>query len=121
MKPGPAADRVLLIHIQECLSRIADYTQGGRAAFLATPLVQDAVVRNLQTLSESSQRLSATIKGTQPQIPWLEIAGFRNVITHGYLGLDLSMVWSVIEMDLPALAPAIVKMRKHVDGDASAL
>lgn len=118
MKPGRVADRVLLIHMQECLSRIGEYTQGGRAAFFATPLLQDAVVRNLQTLSESSQRLSAAIKGTQPQIPWLEIAGFRNVITHGYLGLDLGMVWGVIELDLPALAPAIAQMRERT-GDGA--
>jgi uncharacterized protein with HEPN domain len=41
--------------------------------------VQDGVIRNLQTLAESSQRLSSEIKATEPQIPWRELAGFRNV------------------------------------------
>ena len=45
--------------------------------------MQDAVIRNLQILAESSQRLSSDIKGTEPQIPWRELAGFRNVIVHG--------------------------------------
>lgn len=40
-------------------------------------------MRNLQTLAESSQRLSSEIKGTEPQIRWRELAGFRNVIVHG--------------------------------------
>ena len=53
------------------------------------------MIRNLQILAESSQRLSSEIKGTQPQIPWRELAGFRNVIVHGYLGIDLGAVWLV--------------------------
>lgn len=40
-------------------------------------------------------------------MPWAEIAGFRNVITHSYLGLDLAVVWSVVEQDLPGLSRAI--------------
>jgi uncharacterized protein with HEPN domain len=68
------------------------------------------VIRNLQTLTESSQRLSNDIKATEPQIPWRELAGFRNVIVHGYLGMDLVAVWLVVEQDLPPLAAAIDRM-----------
>lgn len=73
-------------------------------------LVQDAVIRNLQTLAESSQRLSSDIKGTEPQVPWRELAGFRNVIVHGCLGVDLSAIWLVVENDLPALTEALHRM-----------
>ena len=62
--------------------------------------MQDAVVRNLQTLAESSQRLSIEIKETESQIPWRELVGFRNVIVHGHLGVDLGAVWLVVEQDL---------------------
>ena len=77
---------------------------------MGSSLVQDAVVRNLQTLAESSQRLSDEIKATEPQIPWRELGGFRNVIVHGYLGLDLEAVWRVIAQDLDPLADAIARM-----------
>jgi uncharacterized protein with HEPN domain len=73
-------------------------------------MVQDAVVRNLQTLTESSQKLSSEIKATEPQVPWRELAGFRNVIVRGYLGVDLGAVWLVVEQDLPPLAEAIERM-----------
>lgn len=76
--------------------------------------MQDAVIRNLQTLAESSQRLSNHIKGTEPQIPWRELAGFRNVIVHGYLGVDLGAVWLVVEQDLPTLAAAVDRMATHL-------
>lgn len=72
--------------------------------------MQDAVIRNLQTLAESSQRLSDDIKATEPQVPWRELSGFRNVIVHGYLGIDLGAVWLVVEHDLPPLATAVARM-----------
>jgi len=110
VNPGLDADRVLLAHMRDCLDRIREYTRGERSRFDASRLVQDAVIRNLQTLTESSPRLSSAIKGTEPQIPWRELAGFRNVIVHGYLGVDRGAVWLVVEQDLPALADAVSRM-----------
>jgi uncharacterized protein with HEPN domain len=110
VNPGTEADRVLLAHIRDCLDRILEYTNAERSRFDASRLVQDAVIRNLQTLAESSQRLSSEIKNTEPQIPWRELAGFRNVIVHGYLGVDLAAVWLVVEQDLPSLTEAVNRM-----------
>jgi uncharacterized protein with HEPN domain len=76
--------------------------------------VQDAVIRNLQTLAESSQRLSSDIKGTEPQIPWRELSGFRNVIVHGCLGIDLGAVGLVVGQDLPPLTEAVNRMAAHL-------
>jgi len=114
VNPGLEADRVLLAHMRDCLDRILEYTNAERARFDAWRLVQDAVIRNLQTLAESSQRLSTEIKGTEPQIPWRELSGFRNVIVHGYLGVDLGAVWLVVEQDLPALSTAVNRMVKRL-------
>lgn len=118
MNPGAEADRVLLAHMRDCLDRILEYTNAERARFDASRLVQDAVIRNLQTLAESSQRLSSEIKGTEPQIPWRELAGFRNVIVHGYLGVDLGAIWLVVEQDLPTLTEAVNRMATHLGPDS---
>lgn len=115
MTPGPEADKVLLAHMPECLARIDEYTGLERGRFEGSRLVQDAVIRNLQTLAESSQRLSTKAKATEPQIPWRELAGFRNVIVHGYLGVDLVAVWLVVEQDLPALTAAVDRMIAAVE------
>jgi len=72
------------------------------------------VIRNLQTFAESSQRLSSEIKATEPQLPWRGLTGFRNVIVHGYLGVDLGAAWLVVEQDLPALAEAVNRMAVHL-------
>ena len=105
---------MLLGHMRDCLGRIREYTNGERSRFDASRLVQDAVIRNLQTLAESSQRLSSESKGTEPLVPWRELAGFRNVIVHGYLGVDLDAVWLVVEQDLPALTLAVKRMAKRL-------
>lgn len=52
MNPGPEADRVLLAHMRDCLDRIIEYTHSERVRFDSSRLVQDAVIRNLQTLAE---------------------------------------------------------------------
>ena len=99
----------------ECIERIREYAAGDRSRFELSRLVQDAVIRNLQTLTESSrrpqsQRLSEDIKAAEPQVPWRELGGFRNVIVHGYLGIDLAAVWLVVDQDLPPLASALARM-----------
>jgi len=99
-------DSVHLDHILECLEHIEEYTAGGRGAFFASRMIQDAVVRKLQILAESSQRVSDPVKASQPDIPWKELSGFRNVLTHGYLGLDLELVWRAVEENVPSLKSA---------------
>lgn len=62
-------DTVYLRHILESISRIERHVANGRDAFFASDLLQDATLRNLQTLSEATQRLSEAAKATQPQNP----------------------------------------------------
>lgn len=114
MKAGPKADRVLLEHMRDSFGRILEYTNAERSRFEASRLVQDAVIRNLQTLAESSQRLPSEIKDTEPQIPVTRTCQFRNVIVHGYLGVDLGAVWLFVEQDLPVLSQALNRMGTHL-------
>lgn len=108
MKP----DQVYIAHILECIRRIEENTARGRDVFAASHTLQDAVLRNLQTLSESTQHLSADLKAQHPAIPWKQIAGFRNVIVHNYLGIDLHLIWMVIQRDIPPLKQAVLLMQK---------
>jgi uncharacterized protein with HEPN domain len=67
-------------------------------------------LRNLQILAESTQRLSDPLKAAYPQVPWYQIAGFRNVLVHDYLDVDQERVWLVVERELPDLKRAILAM-----------
>jgi uncharacterized protein with HEPN domain len=108
-------DRLYLIHISECIVRIERYTADGRDAFLADTKIQDAVLRNLQTLAESTQRLSDSLKKSRPQVDWRSIAAFRNVLVHDYLAVDLKQIWHIVEHDLPELKNHVGAMLKELD------
>lgn len=111
-------DRLYLIHIRECIERIERierYTSSGREAFDADTLIQDGVLRNLHTLTESTQRISAPLKAPHPEVAWREIAKFRNVIVHDYLGVDLERVWGIVQHDLPILRDSVLLMLTEFD------
>jgi uncharacterized protein with HEPN domain len=73
-------------------------------------LIQDAVIRNLQTLAESATRISEELQEKHPEVDWFKIRGFRNVLVHDYLGVDLKRVWNILLNDLPRLKAAVEKM-----------
>jgi len=102
--------RLYLIHIKECIEKIESYVSGGKNAFLNTPLIQDGVLHNLQTLAESTKNLPDHVKASHPEMDWRRIVGFRNVLVHDYLGVDIERVWMIIEKDLPSLKRVIEEM-----------
>jgi len=78
---------------------------------MASDLIQDAVIRNLQTMAESTTRVSDELQEEHPEVDWLKIRGFRNVLVHDYLGVDLERVWNILENELSKLKNAVEKMR----------
>lgn len=102
---------VYIDHMLECIQRINEYVVS-KEQFYNTCIVQDAVVRNLQVMAESSQRLAEEIKQHYSDIPWKQISGFRNILVHDYLGVDLDVIWSVVEQELPGLEKVLAKIQK---------
>ena len=105
-------DKLYLEHIRECIELIELYTHSMNDldAFLADRKTQDAVLRNLQVLAESTQRLSADIKAERGEVAWGSISGLRNVLVHAYLGINLATVWRIIQNDIPALKAAVINL-----------
>jgi uncharacterized protein with HEPN domain len=103
-------DAVYLRHIRECIRRIEEDTAGGRETFMASHTLQDAVLRNLQTLAESTQRLSDAARSAHPEMDWRRVAAFRHVLVHDYLGVDLATVWEIAQRDVPHLKRVIAAM-----------
>lgn len=102
--------RLYILHIQECIQRVEAYTAQGQEFFLSDTKTQDAVLRNLQTLAESTQRLPEEFKAEYPDVPWRAISGFRNLLVHDYLGVNLLTVWDICQQDLPGLKSAVESM-----------
>lgn len=105
-------DKIYFVHIKNCIERIEQYTKEGREAFMESTLIQDGVIRNLQTLGQSILKISDVLKAKHPEIDWRSIIGFRNVLVHGYLGINLVRVWEIVENDLPDLKKKVSSILK---------
>lgn len=103
-------DRIYLLHIRDAIQYIGEYTVAGQESFLADRKTQDAVVRNLEILGEATKRLSLSLKDAHPDISWKPMAGMRDKLIHDYFGIDLKLVWDVVERDLPTLQIKILKI-----------
>ena len=71
--------------------------------FVANRIVYDATIRNLELIGESANRVPVEAREKYPQIPWRQLIATRNQLIHGYLGIDDTILWSIIENDIPAL------------------
>lgn len=100
-------DKLYLRNIQECIKRIQSYTCDGKEVFLQTVIIQDAVIRNFEVIREASKRLSPKIRAAYSDVSWQQIAGFRDVLIHDYLKVNLNRVWGVIEQNLPQLKATV--------------
>ena len=89
-------ERVYLGHIRDAINDIKSYATVGQAAFLADRMRQDAVIRKLEIVGEAVKRISEATRARRPEIPWKQIAGMRDRLTHDYFGVDLGLVWRVV-------------------------
>ncbi|WP_290902401.1 HepT-like ribonuclease domain-containing protein [Aquabacterium sp.] len=94
------------LHVLDAIDKIDRIQQ--RGDLTQDEVLYDATLRNLQTLSEATQRLPDALKAQHPGIPWAQISGFRNILVHNYLGrIDALTVLSVVQQHLPPLAQAM--------------
>ena len=104
MKDAPPGDALYLDSMREAIARIRRYVgRKRRTGFLADPLLQDALIRNLEVIGEAAGRVSGDLAARHPEIPWRDIAGMRHRLIHGYLSVNLNTVWLVVERDLGPL------------------
>jgi uncharacterized protein with HEPN domain len=93
--------------ILEAIERIEKYAVQGRKAFQENELIQNWFIQHLQIIGEASRVLSADIREDNPQVPWSQMIGMRNILSHNYFEIDLDVVWLVVERELPNLKPQI--------------
>lgn len=101
-----------LEHIQEAIEKISKIVESlyHFGEFEEKWLEQDAMLRNFEIIGEASAHISEEIKEKYSEIPWREIKGMRNFITHEYFGVDLESVWNAAITDLPILKIQILEI-----------
>ena len=66
-----------------------------------------AVAFDFVILGEALRHIPAEVRSRNPQIPWANIRGMRNVIAHDYGSFDPEIVWKTIHSNLPPLVPIL--------------
>jgi uncharacterized protein with HEPN domain len=108
-------DRIYLLHVRDAIQHILEYTATGKEGFFADRKTQDAVVRNLEIIGEATKRVSTSLREAHPDISWKPIAGMRDKLIHDYFGINLQLVWDVVERDLPALKLKFTQLLESLD------
>lgn len=95
-------DRLLLLEdMLESIPKIFKYTKGmSYDEFLEDDKTIDAVVRNFEIIGEASNKIEDDFKTLNPELEWNKLRGFRNRIVHEYFGIDIEIVWTIIQEDL---------------------
>lgn len=108
-------DKERLKDIAEAIERIEKYTAKGRQAFEKDELIQNWIVRHLQIIGEATRSLSTEYREKHPGVAWSKIIGMRNILVHDYFGIDVDIVWSAVEHDLPVLKQKVGMLLKEKD------
>jgi len=98
-------DRHCLESIIEATDRITDYTSNIKSAddFNSDNKAFDATMMNFVVIGEMIDKISEDFKRGHPEIEWIKIKGFRNIIAHDYFGIDAEEVWQIIKNKIPIL------------------
>lgn len=96
--------------IQRFVKDINDFKE-----FSKNDLVYYAVFKSLENIGESVKNIPDEVKQLY-FIEWKKIAGFRDILIHDYFGIDLEVVWEVIQHKLPELESAIKTILKELEG-----
>ena len=73
-------------------------------AFAADRKTQDAVIRNLEVIGEAARTIPDEVRDKTAEMEWYKIIALRNILIHEYFGVNLKIIWDVIQNKLDALA-----------------
>ena len=107
-----------LTHVLESIELARAYLEGvDFRRFRESQQLQDAVIRRIEIIGEAVKNLPAEMRASAPGVPWRRIAGMRDKVVHDYMGVDIELVWTVVQRDLPELAQEVRGLLEQRRGD----
>lgn len=112
----PRSPRQRLEDMKDAIDASESFIAGrSLAEFQADRMLQLALERNIEIVSEASRHLPDTLKNRHPSIPWRKVRDIGNVLRHGYEIVDPEVIWTIVTEDLTPLRAAVAAMIEDVD------
>ena len=109
-------DKIRLQHILDAIHEIESYLIDVNIdSFLENSMMKFACIKQMEIIGEASNQISEEVKVKFSTIEWGQIIGMRNVFVHEYFGVDSSIVWQIIQGDIPELKERIIEILKSLD------
>ena len=109
-------DKTRLLHIIDSIEEIKDYLKDSKfEEFRDNSMMRNACIRQLEIIGEACGKISEKIRGENSGVAWKSIVGLRNILIHQYFGVDIQVIWDIIQSDIPDLEIQIRKILKEVD------
>ncbi len=74
-----------------------------------------ALERFIEIIGEGVKRLPLELHNRYPAVPWKEIAGTRDHLSHGYDDMNFQVLWNAVQEDLPPLLATVEQMLKDLE------
>ncbi|HOP00396.1 MAG TPA: DUF86 domain-containing protein [Bacteroidales bacterium] len=104
-------DLFYIENILQSRSRIQLYISSkDYATFVGDFIVQDAVVRQLEIIGKATKKITKDFRNNNPEIPWADMAGMRDILIHDYIDVDLDIVWKTASESIPKLKALLEKL-----------
>lgn len=105
-------DRIRMQHIADFAGRAISFVNDvDQEEFNKNEILQLACVHLLEIIGEAANGLSGDTRDRYPGIPWLKMINMRNRLIHGYIDIDMEIVWRTIKDDLPPLIYMVRKIK----------
>ncbi len=113
--------RRLVGHLKDMISichKVGEFVAGMEQSKFASDIrTYDATLFNIALLGEAATHVPEPFREEHSEVHWRDIIGVRNRIIHVYPGVDVNIVWSIIEDDLPRLALQLQALLSELEPD----
>lgn len=108
--------KLYLRDIIEAMSAIEKFVEGiDFETFKNDDMRLSAVIRKFEIIGEATKNIPEEVRKLKPEIPWKEMAGFRDKLIHFYFGIKHELVWSTIQNRIPVLKPLLQEIVEEME------
>jgi uncharacterized protein with HEPN domain len=113
-KPEHKDDIVRVRHMLDFARKAVEFNKGRRRVDLdSNEMLAMATIHLIEVMGEASRTVSPGLRSRYPDVPWELISGTRNRLAHGYVDVDLDIIWTIVTQDLPPLIKQLRAILKN--------